>query len=186
MYISRFKTPIAAAAAALAVAAVLATGALAGGTGGSATLVAAGGVKNQWSTINICDTAKHQDTVGILARMPSISGGLATMRMRFFAQWMRHGAWVPVPTADGGTTMSGWIKVGSGKFKWNQYGYSFRFAKVKPGQSFTTRGLVKFQWKRHGKIVKGAHAYTSAHHVQGDFGDPKGYSAATCGVSGSS
>lgn len=176
------RTALIGALLALAVAAVLATGAVAGSD--SATLYAAHTVKNQWSTINICDTAKHPDQVGIRARMPAMDRGVK-MKMRFFVQYKKNGAWVGVPAKDGGTTMSDWFVVGYGKYKWEELGDTFSFTDLKRGDSFLMRGLVKFQWRRHGKVLKTAHAYTSAHHPSDKYGDPVGFSKATCTVSGS-
>ena len=176
------RTPLIGALLALAVAAVLTTAALGGSE--SATLYSASTPKNQWATINICDTNKYPDAIGIRARMPARDRPVK-MKMRFFVEYMKNGAWVALPSTDGGTTMSKWIVAGTGEHKWEELGRTFTLSRLQPGDSFVMRGLVKFQWRRHGKIIKRAHAYTSAHHSRGDFGDPKGYSAATCNVSGS-
>jgi hypothetical protein len=146
---------------------------------GSDTVRAAATVKYLWSTINICDTQHHPDQVGIRARMPG-DAKPDRLRMRFFVQYMRDGSWVPVK--NGG--MSNWLRVGSGLYKYQEFGWTFKFPNVQPGDHFTMRGLVKFQWRRHGTIIRAAHAYTSSHHPT-KFGDPARYSKATCGVSGS-
>ena len=176
------RTPLIAALLALAVAAVLATGALAGSD--SRTLYAAATPKNQWSTINICDTVKHPDQLGIRARMPALDPGVK-MKMRFFVEYKRNGAWIALPRDEGGTTMSEWIVAGNGYRKWVELGRTFTITGLNPGDNYLMRGLVKFQWREHGKVVKRAHAYTSSGHRQYDYGDPKGFSAATCNVSGS-
>ena len=178
----RMRTPLLGALLALTVAAVLTTGALAGSE--SATLHSASAPKNQWATINICDTDKHPDALGIRARMPALDQPVK-MKMRFFVQYMKNGAWVALPRDGGGTTMSEWFVVGRGEHKWEELGRTFNITRLQPGQQFRMRGLVKFQWRRHGEIVKSAHAYTAGGHHQNDFGDPKGYSAATCSISGS-
>jgi hypothetical protein len=182
MDMQRLRTPLIGALLALAVAAVVTTGALAGSE--SPTLQTASAVKDQWSTINICDTAKHPDQLGIRARMPALDRPVK-MKMRFFVQYLRKGAWVALPSADGGTTMSEWLVAGYGKHTWEELGDTFRITKLKPGDTYLMRGLVKFQWRRHGKVIKTAHAYTAGHHSRGDYGDPKGYTAATCSMSGS-
>ena len=175
------RTPLIGALLALALAATVTTGALAGSD--SATLYTASTVKNQWSTINICDTQKHPDQLGIRARMPAMDRGVK-MKMRFFVQWKRNGAWVGLPAQGGGTTMSDWYVVGYGNYKWEELGTNFHVTDLQPGDNFLMRGLVKFQWRKHGKVVKSAHAYTSGDHHQRAYGDPKGFSAATCNVSG--
>jgi hypothetical protein len=182
MDMHRFRTPLIGALLALTVAAVVTTGALAGSE--SPTLYAASTPKNQWATINICDTANHPDQLGIRARMPALDRPVK-MKMRFFVEYMRKGAWVPLPSNGGGTTMSEWIVAGYGKHTWEELGDTFKISKLKPGDSYLMRGLVKFQWRRHGKVIKSAHAYTSAHHPSDDYGDPKRYSKATCTMSGS-
>jgi hypothetical protein len=178
----RLRTPLIGALLALAVAAVVTTAAVAGSDG--ATLYSASAPKNQWGTINICDTAKHPDQLGIRARMPALDRPVK-MKMRFFIEYMKNGAWVGVPSDDGGTTTSDWFVVGNGEHKWEEIGDTFKLSRLKPGDTFQMRGLVKFQWRRHGKVIKRAHAYTTGHHSRGDYGDPRGYTAATCTVSGS-
>jgi hypothetical protein len=178
----RMRTPLIGALLALAVAIVLTTGALADSEGGTTVYTAS--TKNQWATINICDTPRYQDALGIRARMPALDRPVK-MKMRFFVQYMKNGAWVALPSSDGGTTMSDWILAGTGEHKWEELGRTFTLTRLQPGDSYRMRGLVKFQWRRHGKVIKRAHAYTSGHHSRGDFGDPKGYTAATCMVSGS-
>ena len=176
------RTPLVGALLALAVALVLTTAAVA--DSGDTTLSTASTPKNQWSTINICDTDKHPDQLGIRARMPALARGVK-MKMRFFVQYMKNGAWVALPTSDGGTTMSDWIVAGTGMHKWEELGRTFHITDLRPGDQYRMRGLVKFQWRRDGKVVKRAHAYTTGGHHQYDYGDPRGYSAATCSVSGS-
>jgi hypothetical protein len=170
----RVKTPIIAALAALAATAAVAGGAFAGAQ--DQRLVAAGAVKYQWSTVNICDTAKHPDQLGIRARMPG-NGTRQTMRMRFFAQYLKKGSWLDMKNG-----MSPWRVAGSADFTWQELGWTFSID-LAPGDGYPMRGLVKFQWRRHGRTVRSAHAYTSAHHPTG-AGDPANYSAATCFMSG--
>jgi hypothetical protein len=144
----------------------------------SARLSEAKTVKNLWSTVNICDTTKHPDALGIRARAPGF-GGDEKIWMRFFAQYQKNGAWTFVK--KGGST--GWRKAGSANFKWQEHGVTFNFD-LKPGESYVMRGLVRFEWRLHGEVRRVSHAYTSSgHHAAGE-GDPKGYSAATCFISG--
>jgi hypothetical protein len=170
------RTPILGTIAALATAAVVAGGAFAGGD--DQRLVAASAPKHLWSTVNICDTHKHPDQLGIRARMPGNGTG-QRMRMRFIVQYMKKGSWVRVK--DGG--LSPWRKAGSAEFTWQELGWTFNFNEIQPGDGFRMRGLVKFQWRKHGHTVRSAHAYTSAGHPTG-VGDPANYSASTCFMSG--
>jgi hypothetical protein len=171
------RTPILGLVAALAAAGAVAGGAVAGGSADDQALVAAKAQKHLWSTVNICDTNRHPDQLGIRARMPG-NGTRQKMRMRFFVEYMKEGSWVPVKGA-----MSPWRVAGSADFTWQELGWTFKMTDLNPGDGFRMRGLVKFQWRRHGKIVRQAHAYTSAGHPTGT-GDPANYSAATCFMSG--
>jgi hypothetical protein len=161
---------------ALAVAALVVSGPSLGAR--SAPVTAAKQVKNLWSTINICDTERHPDQLGIRARMPG-NGKEQHMWMRFFAQYMKNGAWVPVK--EGGR--SKWRRAGLAIYKYQELGWTFEFNKLAPGEGYTMRGLVKFEWRKHGKVLRHKHAYTTAHHPTGT-GDPPKYSEATCFMSG--
>jgi hypothetical protein len=170
------RTPILGTLVALGTAAAVAGGAVAGSQ--DQRLVAAKAPKNLWSTVNICDTSKHPDELGVRARMPG-NRTQQTMRMRFFVQYMKQGSWVPVK--DGGS--SPWRVAGSADFTWQELGWTFKIKDLQPGDGFRMRGLVKFQWRRHGVVKRRAHAYTSAGHSTG-AGDPPNYSAASCFMSG--
>ena len=172
---SRLTAPIIGGLLALTVAALAAGGAFAGDDG--MRLIEARAPKHLWSTINICDTQRHPDQLGIRARMPG-NGTKQKMWMRFFAQYQRKGAWVSVPGA-----MSSWRRAGSAAYEWAERGWTFQIDDLDPGDGFQMRGLVKFQWRKHGEVLREKHAYTSAGHATSD-GDPKGYSAATCFMSG--
>jgi hypothetical protein len=169
------RTPILGTVAALVTAAVVAGGAAAGA--GDQRIVAASAPKHLWSTINICDTSKHPDQLGIRARMPG-NGTSQKMRMRFIAQYMKQGSWVRVKDA-----VSPWRLAGSASFTWQELGWTFNFKELQPGDGYRMRGLVKFEWRSHGKVVRRAHAYTTSGHRTGR-GDPPNYSASTCFMSG--
>jgi hypothetical protein len=146
----------------------------------SAPVQGAKTVKNLWSTVNICDTTKHPDKLGIRARMPG-NGKPQKMWMRFIAQYMKNGSWTVVK--KGGT--SPWREAGSAQFKYQETGWTFSFDTLAPGEGYSMRGLVKFQWRQHGKVLRATHAYTTKHHHNAGGGDPKGFSDATCFMSGS-
>jgi hypothetical protein len=134
-------------------------------------------VKNLWATVNICDTKKHPDDVGIRGRMPG-NGTSEKMYMKFILQFKKAGKWVTVK--PGGT--SPWVSAGSAKFTWGANGRTFHVNGVKAGSSFTMRGHVKYEWRSHGNVVQTATRNTTAGHPTSK-GDPKNYSAATCVVS---
>jgi hypothetical protein len=135
---------------------------------------------NLWATVNICDTNKHPDRLGIRARAPGTGKAEEKIWMRFFAEYMDDGTWKRVDGAR-----SKWIKVGPANYTWQETGYTFNMGPLNPVQSFRMRGLVKFQWRRSGNVVRATRVRTSGGHVRKAFGDPRGYSKATCFISGS-
>ena len=63
--------------------------------------------RQPWATVNVCDTAKQPDAIGIRASMPGTPKG-ARLSMRFRVQYRTaDGRWADVEDAD-----SGWRTVG--------------------------------------------------------------------------
>src|SRR3954463_4177856 len=70
-----------------------------------------------WATVNVCDTAKRPDAIGIRASMPGVPKG-ARMAMRFRVQFKTEDGWAgvkgpgsrrpPVGIARGLAAESGW------------------------------------------------------------------------------
>jgi hypothetical protein len=138
-------------------------------------------VKDLWATVNVCDTKKAPDDMGVRARAPG-DGSRAQIYMRFTAQYRTDGKWRRV---DHGR--SGWLRAGSARFLNQEIGYTFSFHKPEPGRGYVMRGLVEFQWRdrrKHHKrrvVVRRAQRYTtSGHPTQG--AQPKGFSAAHCTI----
>jgi hypothetical protein len=137
--------------------------------------------RHLWATVNICDTAKSPDTIGVRASMPGSGKAGERMYMRFRAQFFSQvdQKWHNF-IAEG--TDSGFVSVGSAKYKARQSGWTFPF-KLQPGQEFTLRGAVSFEWRRGDKVVRRAAKRTSKGHTTA-LSDPKGYSVATCVIKG--
>jgi hypothetical protein len=127
-----------------------------------------------WATVNVCDTAKQPDAIGIRASMPGTPKG-ARLSMRFRVQYRDGDDWKAVKGAD-----SGWRQVGAAKGKPVQYGWSFAFQHS--SSSVTLRGVVKFRWRRGDALPKQAEVATEAGHRSSAGADPPGYSAATCAL----
>jgi hypothetical protein len=127
-----------------------------------------------WATVNVCDTAAHQDEIGIRASMP---GGKPKthLLMRFRVQYrdLSTGKWRAVRDAD-----SGWRKAGTGR-PTREAGYSFEVA----GEGTRIlRGVVTYRWTRKGKLVRHARRVTKGGHRSTDGADPADFSAATCRI----
>ena len=126
-----------------------------------------------WATVNVCDTSKQPDAVGIRASMPGTPKG-ARLSMRFRVQYRTSdGGWKDVEDAD-----SGWRVVGSAKGVPVESGWSFNFAK--PAKAVTLRGVVRFRWRRGDALPRQAEVATEAGHRSSAGADPADYSAATC------
>jgi hypothetical protein len=135
--------------------------------------------RHLWATVNICDTSKNPDTLGIRASMPGSGKSTERMYMRFRAQYLVGEEWRAFRSSG---TDSGWVRVGSARFKARQSGWSFPF-KLREGQRYELRGVVRFEWRRGRKVVRRAIKRTTAGHGTA-FSDPKGYSSATCRIAG--
>ena len=127
--------------------------------------------KRLWATINVCDTRKHPHTIGIRSEAPAL-GFQATISISiavdFYSKTDKR--FEPDPNA---TKM---IKVGPVTHGIHQRGVTFRFAP----HTGRLRGTATFSWMRHGKVLGSTKRLTTPSHHDADFGDPSGFSAATC------
>jgi hypothetical protein len=130
-----------------------------------------------WATVNVCDTGSHPDTIGIRGSMPGTGRRADRMYMRFTVQFQASdGNWRNLSTGG----VSGWEAVGNGTWESRQSGYSFQ---VRPPEgSVRLRGLVRFQWRRQGRVVRREVRATEAGHRSTAGADPRGYSRGVCVV----
>lgn len=133
-----------------------------------------------WSTINICDTTKHPDTIGIRASMPGSGKSKERMYMRFQVQyWLaKEKKWAPTDA----TVDSGFQSVGSAKYKRRESGWNFSLTPPPEGQTYRLRGIVTFEWRVGKKVVRSATKRTRSGHKGTSGADPKGFSAAECTI----
>jgi hypothetical protein len=127
-----------------------------------------------WATVNVCDTAKHPNEVGVRASMPGSPRGTGR-RIRFRIQFRDGDRWRYVVGAD-----SGWRRVRRAAGLAVESGWSFEFAP--PAKATTFRGVVRFRWVRDGRVVARATEITENGHRSTAGADPEGYSAATCSI----
>ena len=144
-----------------------------------------GGVASRrpWATVNVCDTGRWPDTIGIRGSMPGSRDGREAMWMRFQVQFLAtgDGKWHDVP--EGGD--SGFVYVGPARDRARQAGRSFRVSPRK-GEQIVLRGRVFFEWRLKDSVVRRASARTRRGHRSSAGSDPPGYSASTCTVTGDS
>jgi hypothetical protein len=127
-----------------------------------------------WATVNVCDTSKHPNEVGIRASMPGHPRG-TVRRMRFRVQWRDGDRWRYVGGAD-----SGWRKLKRARGRAIESGWSFEFEP--PAKPITFRGVVRYRWLRDGRVVARASEITEAGHRSTTGADPAAYSAASCSI----
>jgi hypothetical protein len=141
-----------------------------------------------WATVNICDTERSPDAMGIRASMPG-NGRPQLMFMRFSVQWWSGSAqrWLAVP---GG--VSPWLRAGSARYVARQRGYTFDFVTPPAGRAYVLRGLAEFHWrglhrskqarKASWKLTRQVTELTRTGVEGVDGGDPPGTSKAMCMV----
>lgn len=147
--------------------------------------------KVPWATINVCDTAKKRNSVGIRAGMPG-NGTTQRMYMRFQLQWYRHAERRYVDTGVPST----WVLAGSARYRAAQRGFTFGgIADPAPGGRFKLRGMVSYQWRelrpvkpgmtrRHEVVVKRTQRITRGGLKGVEGGKPRRRSDAVCVVAG--
>jgi hypothetical protein len=140
--------------------------------GAAAPRAHAQAAKDLWATVNVCDTPKSPDAIGIRASMPGLPRG-TRLAMRFRVQYQVGATWKDVAGAN-----SGWRFVGLGHATPVESGWSFTFAD--PTSPVTLRGMVQFRWRRNGVVVRSAQLATEAGHRSSAGADPADYSAASC------
>ena len=141
--------------------------------------------------MNICDTARDPDSMGIRASMPG-NGSDQRKWARFTAEyWSRsRQAW----TAVSGTGVSPWVYPGTARDARRQVRWTFAFSPPPRRVTFTMRAHVEFEWRRKparklgaspssargGRVVRSLirSTETGVQGVQG--GDPAGTSKAAC------
>ena len=138
--------------------------------------------KRLWATVNVCDTVGHPDSIGIRGSMPGSGDRAEDMFMRFQVQYYtaQDKLWHNLgPGAD-----SGFIEVGSAKYRTRQSGRTFTVTPPRPGSAaYLLRGVVTFEWRQDGEVVRRARKRTTANHPGTKGSDPVGFSAATCTIS---
>ena len=138
-----------------------------------------------WVTVNICDTPKSPNAMGVRASIPG-NGTNERMYVRFTAQYFSRARkrWATVR----GNGRSPWIYAGSARFRSRQAGYTFRFRQPAAGTLFLVRAYADFEWRRRKRRGSSARwvAVNRERRVarSGIFGvdhsDPPGTSRASC------
>jgi hypothetical protein len=135
--------------------------------------------KALWATINVCDTTGHPDGIGIRGSMPGSGDHRERMFMRFQVQYFDAGVQQWHNTAADGD--SSFLAVGSAALRVRESGRTFTITPPVSG-SYLLRGVVTFEWRRGGQVVRRARKRTAAGHAGTVGSDPAGFTAATCEI----
>jgi hypothetical protein len=122
---------------------------------GSVASASATDPKPAWATVNICDTEKSPNGLGVRASMPG-NGRDELMFMRFTSQYWSPSReeWVTVP--GGGT--SRWVYAGLARYAARQTGWTFFFDQPPAGTTFVMRAVVEQQWRAQTSAAGHRHA----------------------------
>jgi hypothetical protein len=134
-----------------------------------------------WATVNVCDTGGHPDGIGIRGSMPGTGDRDDELFMRLQVQFLRRsdGTWRGL----GRSADSGFIDLGHGAARVRQAGRTFTLSPPSAGQpAYLLRGLVTFEWRRDGDVLRRARRVTTAGHADAVSAEPPGFSAATCSI----
>jgi len=97
-----------------------------------------------WATVNVCDTAKSPNALGVRTSVPG-NGSNQRIFARYTAQWWSGAKQEWLTVAGSGVT--DWVALGSADMASRQAGWTFRFVQPPLGTTYVMRGLVELQWR---------------------------------------
>ena len=89
---------------------------------------------SSWANVNICNSGQ----LGARAQLAG-DGSSDVMRVRFTAEWLSPGGWVPLA----GQATSPWQEAGSAEFTWAQAGWTFNLAVPPTGATYQLRAVAE-------------------------------------------
>ena len=131
-----------------------------------------------WATVNVCDTVDKPNVIGIRASMPGSGIRAERMFMRFQIQFRAAADRKWHNVGKGGD--SGFIDIGSGRYKARQTGRNFTIKPPKDGGAYRLRGAVTYEWRLDGEVVRRVRKRTLKRRGATRGADPKRYSAGSC------
>jgi hypothetical protein len=126
-----------------------------------------------WATVNVCDSPRHPDTIGVRGSMPGTGSRGQRMYMRIRLEYFDGDAQIWRPVGRDGDSHR--FYVGASTHRVRQGGMSFAF-----DPPVLLRGHVTFEWRRGRRVIYSAEKLTEAGRTAVAQGDPPGFSAAEC------
>ncbi len=124
-----------------------------------------------WATVNICDTTRYPNVIGIRGQMPTL-GFAADLRMTFELDYFSQSRQGYLPLRG----VAEPVDLGTASRGSYQAGVRFTFGP----RTGLLRGRVVFSWRRSDRTIGRTQALTSAGHRGVRYGDPGGYSRDRC------
>jgi hypothetical protein len=132
------------------------------------------GSRSLWATVNVCNSRRYPDTLGIRAEMPTLGfPAWLSIHIQLYYYDQQNKQFVAV--TSGGYKL---VELGQKSTGLQQAGYLFSF---KP-QAGLLNATVQFIWRRSGKVLGRISRPTTDGHPTADFGSPPHYSAEQCRI----
>ncbi len=128
-----------------------------------------------WATINICNSRRYPDALGVRGQMPTL-GFPAELSMRIQADYYSSHGKRFVPIRSSSATRA--VSLGRWSSNLQQGGELFRF----PAHSGLLNATIQFTWARGGRTLGQTTRRTTAGHHGADYSSPPRYSAAQCRI----
>jgi hypothetical protein len=128
-----------------------------------------------WATVNICDTHKYRNALGVRGQMPTLgfaSSLYMVVQVNFWSAG-RH-RFLPIQSKLATTRLS----LGSNANGLQQDGAVFPFS----AHTGLLNATFTFIWTRGGKVIGQTVRRTTAGHADADHGSPPRFSAAQCRI----
>lgn len=129
--------------------------------------------KSLWSTVNVCNTKRHRDTIGVRGQMPAL-GFPAWLSMRVQLNFYNAKKRKFLPLTDA----SSLVRLGRVRSGLQQAGQTWTYGPH--AGLFNAR--VQFIWRRSGRLLGQTSRRTTAGHPSADFSDPVHFSAKQCRI----
>ena len=114
-----------------------------------------------WATVNICDTKKSPNALGVRTSVPG-NGTNQRIFARYTAQWWSAAEQEWLAVAGSGVTS--WMPLGAADMLSRQAGWTFRFVQPPQGTTYVMRGVVELQWREAAQTARKARKARRARH----------------------
>lgn len=128
--------------------------------------------KSLWATVNVCDSRRYPNTIGVRGQMPTL-GFPASMSMYVQVNYFSNAKQVFEPIRN--ATMR--IGIGRSATGLEQAGSTFVF----PRHTGLLNATIKFTWAR-GSVLAQTARRTTGGHKDVDYSSPPRYSARECRI----